>query len=233
MIAEIQRRLEQLSDAEMAASSQNFFKTQPGGYGEGDLFRGIRVPPLRKLASEFRNITTEDSRELLQSQYHEDRLLALFLWVQLFSTSDTSTKKEIYELYLQNTHRINNWDLVDASAEQIMGAYLWDKPRDVLCHLAQSRILWERRIAIISTFYFIKRSDFDDTLHIAEVLLQEREDLIHKAVGWILREVGKRDRTVEEMFLLAHYKQMPRTMLRYAIEKFPEEQRQRYLKGEL
>jgi 3-methyladenine DNA glycosylase AlkD len=232
-VAEIQKQLEQLSDRETATFSRKFFKTQPGGYGAGDLFRGIRVPVLRRLVTEYRSVTVEDTKVLLQSPYHEDRLLALLFLVRLYARGDESIKKTVYKWYLQSTQRINNWDLVDSSAEYIVGAYLWDKPRDVLYELAGSENLWERRIAMMSTFHFIKRHDFADTLRLAEILLHDHEDLIHKAVGWMLREVGKRDREAEEKFLAENYRQMPRTMLRYAIEKFPEAQRQRYLKGEV
>jgi 3-methyladenine DNA glycosylase AlkD len=228
---EIQQKLSSLADPERAASNQRFFKTGPGEYGEGDSFRGITVPMLRSLCREYQDTSIAEAEQLLASQFHEDRLLALLLLVRRFTKGDGATREKIYRLYLKKTKYINNWDLVDSSAGDIVGAYLWDKEREPLYNLAVSRSLWERRIAIIATYYFIKRGEFQDTLNIAEMLLDDREDLIHKGVGWMLREVGNRDREAEEGFLREHYRQMPRTMLRYAIEKFPEEQRQRYLKG--
>lgn len=170
---------------------------------------------------------------LLKSPVHEERLLALFILMHLYKGGQTALKEKIYRLYLENTAYINNWDLVDASAEHIVGHYLLGKDKSPLYLLAVSEDLWERRIAIVATFCYIKQNQFEETLKIAEMLLQDRHDLIHKAVGWMLREVGKRDRAVEEAFLRSHYKTMPRTMLRYAIEKFPEFLRQAYLKGTL
>lgn len=230
MIDEIQSRLVTLSNAEDALFLQRFFKTGPGQYGEGDLFRGIRVPELRKLSRAWEAIPLERAAQLLHSTYHEDRLLALLILVRKYAKADEADRAALYELYLSSTHCINNWDLVDASAEHIVGAYLSDKSQEPLDRLARSRHIWERRIAIIATFHFIRRGTFDATLRIAEILLKDEEDLIHKAVGWMLREVGKRDMEREEAFLIAHYRRMPRTMLRYAIEKFPEDERQRYLK---
>ena len=231
--AEIQKRLKALGDPRVAAGSRRFFKTGPGEYGEGDLFRGIRVPVLRSLSKEYQSISLPEAGRLLGSAFHEDRLLALLLLVRLYSRGDEASREEIYRLYLKNTRFVNNWDLVDSSAEQIVGAYLWDKPRAPLRRLAQSEDLWERRVAVMATFHFIKRGEFGETLALARALLSDREDLIHKAVGWMLREVGKRDPGAEEEFLKEHYKRMPRVMLRYAIEKFPEEKRRRYLKGEV
>jgi 3-methyladenine DNA glycosylase AlkD len=230
-VAELQERLNALKDSQTAAILQRFFKTGPGEYGEGDLFRGIRVPVIRKLAKEYEVLTLVESEELLRSTYHEDRLLALLILVRTYLKADYVVKKQVFDLYLKNTRFINNWDLVDASAEHIVGPFLFDKEREVLYELVQSRNLWERRIAIMSTFHFIKLGEFSETLRIAEMLLVDDEDLIHKAVGWMLREVGNRDVNVEERFLSNHYKRMPRVMLRYAIEKFPEPKRQRYLKG--
>lgn len=228
----IQQRLEALGDAEKAAHAQRFFKTGPGQYGEGDLFRGIRVPVLRKLAKEYRALPLAETIRLLQSSMHEDRLLALLILVYAFTKGDAATRRAIYDQYLSHTAWINNWDLVDSSASQIVGAFLVDRSRAPLYRLARSSSLWERRIAIIATFHFIKHSQFEDTLALAEILLGDSEDLIHKAVGWMLREVGKRHLDAEEGFLNQHYRTMPRTMLRYAIERFPEPKRQGYLKGE-
>ena len=231
MIDEIQSHLVSLSNSEDGVFLQRFFKTGPGQYGEGDLFRGIRVPVLRRLSSAHQNIPLELAERLLRSAYHEDRLLALLILVRKYASADDTVRAGIYTLYLDNTQFINNWDLVDASAEHIIGAYLSDKSRETLYQLARSRSLWERRIAILATFHFIKRGIFDETFRLAEILLTDKEDLIHKAVGWMLREVGKLDMQREEAFLGAHYRQMPRTMLRYAIEKFPQDKRLSYLKG--
>jgi len=230
-VSAIRHRLESLADPERASVSQRFFKTGPGQYGEGDVFHGIRVPVLRKLSKEYQAISLESVDVLLQSPIHEERLLSLLILVLKFRNAELSLQRRIYTLYLDRTDRINNWDLVDTSAEHIVGAYLWDRSRKPLVRLAQSRILWERRIAIMATFYYIKRNHFDETLSIADMLVDDHEDLIHKAVGWMLREIGKRDLSTEEAFLIRHYPHMPRTMLRYAIEKFPEDKRQAYLKG--
>lgn len=231
MIVTIQSQLINFSNAEDGAFLQRFFKTGPGQYGEGDLFRGIRVPVLRRLSKTHQDLPLELSEQLLHSAYHEDRLLALLILVRKFAHADETGRADIYTLYLDNTRFINNWDLVDTSAEHIVGAYLSDKSKEPLYRLTQSGRLWERRIAILATFHFIKRGKFDETLRIAEMLLTDKQDLIHKAVGWMLREAGKRDMQREEAFLGAHYRQMPRTMLRYAIEKFPQDKRLIYLKG--
>jgi 3-methyladenine DNA glycosylase AlkD len=227
----IQKKLSNLADPQTAAVSLKFFKTGPGEYGAGDQFRGIRVPELRKLAKEYRNLPLVEVERLLHSSFHEDRVLALLILVGLHAKADNAGQAAIYEFYLSNTEFISNWDLVDCSASGIVGAFLSDKSRRPLQQLARSKSLWERRIAVIATFHFIKAGDFSETLRIARLLLSDSEDLIHKAVGWMLREVGQRDRAIEEEFLRLHYKQMPRTMLRYAIEKFPEPLRQKYLRG--
>ena len=194
---------------------------------------GIRVPLLRKLVKKYRGISITEVRKLLHSKFHEERLLAVLMLVQLFKSGDESVQKQVYDLYLENTEYINNWDIVDISASNIVGAHLYEKDKAPLYDLVQSKNLWERRISIISTFYFIRQNEFDDTLKIAKILLNDKEDLIHKAVGWMLREVGKREIEFEEEFLQEHYKIMPRTMLRYAIEKFPETSRKMYLRGEV
>jgi 3-methyladenine DNA glycosylase AlkD len=230
---EITKRLKKLGSKQQAAISRKFFKTGPGEYGEGDIFIGVRVPVLRKLVKDYVDLPVEEINPLLRSPIHEERLLALLLMVRKAAGGNDPLKKSIYKLYLENTRFVNNWDLVDTSAEHIVGAYLSDKSRSVLYRLAESGDLWERRIAIMSTFHFVKRHDFSDTLIISKMLLFDRHDLIHKAVGWMLREIGKRDLRTEENFLKSHYDKMPRTMLRYAIEKFPESKRQRYLKGEI
>jgi len=225
----IEKRLKALGNKTAAEHARRFFKTDPGQYGEGDLFLGITAPVLRTVAKEHRDISLDDAVELLQSPLHEARMLALFIMVLQYKRGEN--QPAIYRAYLANTHQINNWDLVDCSAAQIVGAQLFARDRKPLTRLAKSKILWERRIAIIATFYFIRRNQFDDTLAIAGLLLNDKEDLMHKAVGWMLREVGKRDLKVEEDFLLPHYKQMPRTLLRYAIERFSEPKRLAYLKG--
>jgi 3-methyladenine DNA glycosylase AlkD len=230
-VREIRARLRKLGDKERAKNSRWFFKTGPGEYGKGDRFLGIKVPELRKLAKEYQAIPLTEVTDILQSPIHEERLLALLILVRAFSKGDERFKEKIYNLYLDNTRYINNWDLVDASAEHIVGAFLKEKSKKPLSDLARSSDLWERRIAIMATFHFIKGSAFTETLKTARTLLSDKEDLIHKAVGWMLREVGKRHLATEEHFLKEHYKKMPRTMLRYAIERFPEAKRQRYLKG--
>ncbi|MGB9442178.1 MAG: DNA alkylation repair protein [Desulfobacterales bacterium] len=230
---DIQKRLKKLGNKERAAISQRFFKTGPGEYGEGDVFIGIRVPVLRALVKEYADLSVAQILILLRSHIHEERLLALLLLVDSFSQGDEAARTSIFELYLKHTEFINNWDLVDSSAAQIVGAYLMDKSKAVLYRLAESANLWERRIAIMSTFHFVKHHEFSETLKIAKILLFDRQDLIHKAIGWMLREIGKRHLKTEERFLKVHYKKMPRTMLRYAIEKFPEQKRQRYLKGRM
>ena len=227
----ISKVLRQLADPAIAQHSQRFFKTGKGEYGEGDLFLGIRVPALRKQVKQFEDTALEGIQELLTSPFHEERLLALLLLVRQFSKGQPDTQTAIYTFYLNHTQFINNWDLVDSSAHHIVGPYLAHRDRTPLDKLAESESLWERRIAIISTFHFIKQEQFDDALAISKQLLSDPEDLIHKAVGWMLREIGKRDLAAEETFLKAHYQQMPRTMLRYAIEKFPQPKRQQYLKG--
>jgi 3-methyladenine DNA glycosylase AlkD len=232
-VNEIHDRLQKLGNKERAESSKWFFKTGPGEYGEGDIFLGLSAPQLRRLAKEYRHISISDALELLRSRFHEERALALLILIHIFSKANQQTKKEIYEAYLKHTRFINNWDLVDLSAPHIVGQFLMDKSRRPLYRLAKSNSLWERRISIIATLWFIRASDFSDTLGISELLLADKEDLIHKAVGWALREAGKRDLATEENFLREHYKSMPRTMLRYAIERFPEAKRQAYLKGKV
>jgi 3-methyladenine DNA glycosylase AlkD len=228
---EISARLRQLGDPEKARFLQRFFKTGPGEYAEGDCFIGLKVPQVRLLLREYRGLTPTDVLPLLMSPIHEERLFALLALVRSFEKGDPATREQVYTFYMANTSRINNWDLVDISAPQIVGGFLLERDRGPLDLLAQSTSLWERRIAIIATFTFIRRNQFDDTLRIGRLLLHDREDLIHKAAGWMLREVGKREQAVEEGFLKLHCRVMPRTMLRYAIEKYPEDKRQMYLKG--
>ena len=228
---EINQNLLSLADPDIAEHSLRFFKTAPGEYGFGDRFLGIRVPVIRQQVKRYQNASLTTSSRLLKSDYHEIRLFALLLLVIQFSKADEKRQDKIYDIYLANTRHINNWDLVDSSAHKIVGAYLEDKDRAILQSLSQSSSLWERRIAIIATFHFIRINQFDDTLKIAEQLLHDQEDLIHKAVGWMLREIGKREKSIEISFLKKHYKTMPRTMLRYSIEKFSREERNNFLYG--
>ena len=218
-------------DPDIVKHSSRFFKTGKGEYGEGDAFLGIRVPIVRKYVKQYRLVSLNVADKLLHSKYHEERLFGVLLLVEKFKSGSDELQKDIFDLYLGSTDRVNNWDLVDSSAPYITGPYLVDKDRRVLRELAVSESLWERRIAIVSTYAFIRIGDFQTTLMLSELLLCDTEDLIHKAVGWMLREVGNRAHNVEVSFLKKHYKHMPRTMLRYAIEKFPEGLRQAYLKG--
>jgi len=222
-----------LADRELARNSMRYFKTAKGEYGHGDTFLGIRVPVIRQSAKRFQNASLDTTESLLKSGYHEIRLLALLLLVSRYAKGNADDQDRIFRFYLSNTRYINNWDLVDSSAPYIIGAYLDDRDKSILYELAGSESLWERRIAVMATFYFIRNHRYDDALRIAERLLEDREDLIHKAVGWMLREVGKRDLAAETAFLKAHYRIMPRTMLRYAIEKFNEADRQKFLKGKI
>jgi 3-methyladenine DNA glycosylase AlkD len=225
----IRRCLRAQASARDAKILRWFFKTGPGEYGEGDVFIGIRVPALRKLVREFHPVSDATVRALLRSRIHEERLLALLLLVRRFETGDDAGRRGVFNLYMANTDRVNNWDLVDLSAPNIVGQWLMERDRRRLDRLAGSTSLWERRIAIVSTFAFIRRNEFDDTFRIADRLLRDPHDLIHKATGWMLREVGKRDEAVLEAFLWPRLSAMPRTMLRYAIERFPEPKRRRFL----
>lgn len=226
----IQADLQNASNERDATFLQRFFKTGVGEYGEGDLFRGIRVPALRKLVRKHESASLTTLSTLLKCKHHEDRMLALLILVRQYQGGDAGLKQKIFELYLKNTRYINNWDLVDLSAGQIIGAHL-GTDRSLLYRLSNSSSLWERRISVLATFHLIKKGEFADTLELAENLLDDREDLMHKAVGWMLREIGNRNPAVERRFLAKNYKRMPRTMLRYAIEKFPEPERLSYLKG--
>jgi len=230
-LKQIHEEMKALGDADKAVHAQGFFKTGPGQYGEGDVFLGIRVPETRKMARKYRDLPLDLTTKLLKSVYHEERLLALFILVWQFAHGNDAEQETIFNLYLDHTDFVNNWDLVDSSAHLIVGPRLQDRPRTMLLKMAHSEVLWERRIAMMATYHFIRQDDFADTLLLAETLLHDEHDLIHKVVGWMLREIGNRDRVVEEEFLLQYYPEMPRTMLRYAIEKFPEHLRQQYLKG--
>ena len=230
-VAQIKTTLRSLADPSVAQHSQRFFKTGPGEYAEGDKFLGIRVPILRKQVVKNSGISIADAQKLITSKFHEERLFALLLLVYQYSKGSEPEKAEIYNFYLRNTAYINNWDLVDSSAYQIVGSYLQQRDKEILFTLSKSISMWERRISIISTYQFIKNNKYDTSFEISKILINDSEDLIHKAVGWMLREVGNRNPISERTFLNKHYKSMPRTMLRYAIEKFPEQERQKYLKG--
>lgn len=232
-LEELRQTIKKSANPAQAKILSRFFKTGRGEYGEGDEFLGIKVPISRSIAKQFKDLTLTEIQELLNSPIHEERLIALFILIEHFKKADEHTKKIIFNFYLRNTKRVNNWDLVDLSAERIIGVYLLDKDKSMLFKLARSKKLWERRIAIMSTFHFIKNGNYETTLAIADMLLKDEHDLIHKAVGWMLREIGNRNLKVEETYLEKHYKIMPRTMLRYAIEKFPEKIRQAYLKGKI
>ena len=230
-LTEIRREFRALSDATIAEHSQRFFKTGKGEYGEGDRFLGIRVPVIRKAVRKYKNASNTVAVSLLKSQNHEERLFAVLLLAEKFKRGTESEREKIYGIYLENLRYVNNWDLVDSSAHLIVGPYLEQRDRRLLYDLSGSTDLWERRVAIMSTYHFIRQMDFEDTLAIAKILRNDPEDLIQKATGWMLREVGNRDLRAEEAFLKRHYKKMPRTMLRYAIEKFPEKKRKAYLHG--
>ena len=231
----LQKSLRAFASEERARANKWFFKTGPGQYGEGDIFIGVTVPNVRKVVKQYRDADFEAIREQLASPYHEDRLLGLLILVEQSRKADEKMHKKIVDFYIRNRKGINNWDLVDTSAPEILGKYLFEygKSTNVLYTFARSRNLWEKRIAVLSTYWFIKNNSFDDTLKIASILLSDEHDLIQKAVGWMLREVGKRDLKTEEAFLKVHVREMPRTMLRYAIEKFPEAKRQAYLTGSI
>ena len=232
-LSDAQTELAQLAEPADAKNLARFFKTGPGDYGEGDQFRGIRVPVVRKLVRRYRDLPLADVTALLASPWHEDRLLALLILIEQYRRGDAAARQTIFDLYLAHTDRINNWDLVDLSAEHIVGAHLFGGDPSLLTRLARSASLWERRIAMLATFHFIRQGSFDEPLRLADLLLHDTHDLIHKAVGWMLREVGNRDMAAEEAFLRSRYRTMPRTMLRYAIEKFPPARRQAYLAGEI
>ena len=232
-LPEIQTRLEAAGNADIAAHSARFFRTGPGEYGEGDRFRGIRVPVLRKLARSCDAADMPVVEQLLMSPWHEDRLCALFMLIRRYERGDDAQKEAVFALYLKRVEYVNNWDLVDSSAHKIVGAHLESGEKRLLFDWVRDESLWKRRIAVIATYWYIKRGRFDELLEMAEQLLDDDQDLMHKAVGWMLREVGKKDLAVEEAFLRRHYWNMPRTMLRYAIERFDEKTRKDYLEGRI
>lgn len=222
--------LQEVAKEEKISKFQSFFKTGKGEYGEGDIFIGISVPENRKVAKKHKGATFEQIQELLDSKVHEHRLCGLLIMVDQYQKGSEDKRRKIFEFYIKNISKVNNWDLVDSSADKIIGAHIFQKDKKLIYELVQSKNLWERRIAIISTFYFIKKRQFQDTLKIAEILLNDEEDLIHKAVGWMLREMGKKggmEKLIE--FLDKNSQKMPRTMLRYSIEKLDEKQRKKYM----
>ena len=231
MLNKLKQDLQKLANKEKAVILQRFFKTGKGEYGHGDIFLGITVPDQRKIAKKYINLNLKQIKELLKSKMHEHRLIVLLLLVEKYKKADENIKKDIINFYLSHTNYINNWDLVDLSSHQILGDYLINKDKNILYKLANSNDLWEKRISIISTYTFIRNNKFQDTLNISRILLDDKHDLIHKAVGWMLREIGKRNLEIEENFLKKYYKKMPRTMLRYAIEKFDKNKREFYLKS--
>ena len=230
VIAGIQHELEAYIDPIKKEYLPRFFKTGKGQYGEGDRFLGVVVPNTRLVAKLHKDEPFEVMAGLLQSEWHECRLCALLMLVERFKKSDEAGKKDIYDFYLSQTARINNWDLVDLSAPGIVGEYLKDKTREDLYRLADSSLLWDQRIAVVSTYTLIKNNDFIEILRLSEQLLSHKHDLMQKAIGWMLREMGKRDKDLLVQFLERYCKIMPRTMLRYAIEKFPEEERREFMK---
>ena len=232
-LTEIRKAIYNEKNDSQAVILQRFFKTGKGEYGEGDVFYGIKVPTQRNIVKAFNDLSLNDIKVLIHSSIHEERLIAVLILVEQFKKADLKNQKKLFNFYLKNRKGINNWDIVDLSAPNIVGNYLLDKDKSLLYKFARSKNLWEKRIAILSTFTFIRNGFYNDALKISKTLLNDKHDLIHKAVGWMLREIGKRDLKVEEEFLAMHYKEMPRTMLRYAIEKFREKKRKKYLQGKI
>jgi len=229
-LAKLKKELYNLADPRRARISRRFFKTGKGEYGEGDIFLGIKVPQQRKIAIKYGNLDFNEIGKLLKDKIHECRFIALIILIKKYQNADWKGKKGIFNFYLRNSKRINNWDLIDISAPKIVGDYLLNKDKKILYRLARSKNLWQRRIAVLSTFSFIKNKQFKDVFRIIEILLDDQHDLIHKATGWMLREVGNMDLDQEEIFLKKHSSHLARTTLRYAIEKFNEKKRKKYLK---
>ena len=231
--AKVKKRLKEFINPEKADFFPRFFKTGIGEYGEGDKFLGVTVPHQRQVAKEFKELANSEIRKLLYDAIHECRLTSILILVHQFEKGDEERRQEIYDFYLENIQQVNNWDIVDSSAHKIAGAFLENRQRKKIYQLARSNHLWSQRVAIVATYWFIKKDDFAETLAVAEILLNHEHDLIHKAVGWMLREMGKRDEKILMEFLKTRYSQMPRTMLRYSIEKFPKAQRDKYLAGSI
>ncbi|MGV8169400.1 MAG: DNA alkylation repair protein [Candidatus Nanoarchaeia archaeon] len=233
-LKELLAEFEKKKNPEKAKLLSGFFKTGKGQYGEGDVFLGLTVPEQRELAKKYKGLDLADIQKLIDSKIHEHRLTGLIILVYKYEDSDREKneidKKKIFDFYLKNTKKVNNWDLVDVTCHRIVGAYLEDKERSVLYKFANSTNLWEKRIAIVSTAWFIKNKDFKDTLKLSEILLKDNHDLIHKAVGWMLREVGKKDEKTLKGFLDKNHKVMPRTMLRYSLERLSEKDKKHYMK---
>ncbi|MCW3975520.1 MAG: DNA alkylation repair protein [Candidatus Bathyarchaeota archaeon] len=226
---DVKKELKKLENKKLKELLQGYFKTGKGEYGEGDIFLGIKIGPQREIAGRYKDLSLKDIEGLLDSRIHEYRLTALLILINKYNKIDENGKKKVFETYMKKRDRINNWDLVDLSAPKIVGSFLVDKDRKILYDLAKSENVWDRRISIISTFAFIRSYDFKDAVSLAEVLLKDEHDLIHKAVGWVLREIGKKDLNIEEEFLKKHYKEMPRTMLRYSIERFDNKKKKFYM----
>lgn len=232
-LKELKKTIRANANKDHAKAMQWFFKTKKGDYGEGDIFIGLKVPVQRKIAGQFLELNLKDLQTLLNSKIHEERLISLLILVTKYNKADEKEKEIIYRFYIKNSKKVNNWDLVDLSAPKIVGIHLSNRDRKVLYEYANSNNLWKRRISVISTYSFIKSNDFATTLEISDILLNDDHDLIHKAVGWMLREVGKQNMNTLEKFLKTRYSKMPRTMLRYSIEKFPEVKRKKYLQGKI
>jgi 3-methyladenine DNA glycosylase AlkD len=233
MINKLIQEIKKTGNPARAKVMQGFFKTRKGQYGEGDEFLGLSVPQQRVIAKQFIGLGLSEIKQLLKSKIHEHRFIALVILCDKYNKASDAEKTKIYKFYLTNAKQINNWDLVDTSAPYIVGEYLIDKNKSILYNLAKSDNLWEKRISILSTFAFIKRKQLNDTFEIAKIFLNDKHDLIHKAVGWMLREAGKKSVEAEEKFLKKYYKIMPRTALRYAIEKFPKQKQKMYLSGRI
>ena len=230
MLDKLKKEIKKHSNPEKAKIYARFFKTGKGQYGEGDKFLGLTVPDQRKLAQKYVYLNFEEIKQLLYSKYHEHRLTGFFILCYKYQKSNAKEKDKIIEFYLMHKHRGNNWDLIDCVSDKLLGKHILEKDKSILYDLAKSESLWDRRIAIISTFEFIRNKKFKDTKKIAEILMNDKHDLIHKAAGWMLREMGKRDEKELIKFLDKHYRKMPRTMLRYAIERLSEKKKVFYMR---
>ena len=231
MIQKVKAELKRRASPHRKKITEKFFRMGPGEYAEGDVFIGVSVPECRRIANQFSEMSFKDHRALLSSKIHEERLVSLLALVEQFKTAEPSRQTEIFDFYLKQAKRVNNWDLVDLSADKIVGRYLLKRGKKKLYQLVQSKILWERRIAVVSTLYFIREGSFQVTLDLSQRLFKEPHDLMHKACGWMLREVGKKDTAVLRGFLNRFCTVMPRTMLRYAIERFPKAEKKKYMEG--